>query len=123
MVARSQSVPSFQWQQDLAMSQSGDRVDAASSALEYQSSEGAETVFDLLYDEYLPFRLYTEFMLGASAPELAGRYSVSELWVMERIEALRLCMTKQVRLNLLANTGAIKKQSNPLPLRARTAHQ
>ena len=62
---------------------------------------GASSVFDLLYDEYLPFRLYTDYMLGASAADLARQFALSEQWVIERIEALRLCIGKQVRLNLL----------------------
>lgn len=60
-----------------------------------------ETVFDLLYDEYLPFRLYADFMLGASPKALADQFALSEDWVTERIKAMRWCLEKQVRLNLL----------------------
>ena len=59
------------------------------------------TVFDLLYEKYVPFRLYTDYMLGASCAMLAKQFGLSEHWVAERIEALRLCLEKQVRLNLL----------------------
>ncbi|HEY1213600.1 MAG TPA: hypothetical protein VGE93_08210 [Bryobacteraceae bacterium] len=59
------------------------------------------TVFDLLYDEYFPFRLYADYMLGRSAKELAVEFSLSENWIAERIEAVRLCVEKQVRLNLV----------------------
>jgi hypothetical protein len=63
------------------------------------------TVFDRLYDEYLPFRLYADHMLGASAAELAQQFALSEHWVAERIEAIRLCIGRQVRLNLLEQCG------------------
>jgi hypothetical protein len=62
----------------------------------------ARTVFDLLYDQHLPFRLYTDFMLGSSIAELAERFALSRERVCERVEAMRLCLEKQVRLNLLA---------------------
>ena len=60
-----------------------------------------ETVFDSLYERYLPFRLYAEFMLGAPVQQLAREFALSEHWVQERIEAVRWCLEKQVRLNLL----------------------
>lgn len=60
------------------------------------------TVFDLLYDEYFPFRLYADYMLGRSPKELAADFGLSENWITERIEAVRLCVEKQVRLNLVA---------------------
>lgn len=73
------------------------KAGAASGAVAASPS----SVFDLLYDEYLPFRLYTDYMLGSSAAELARKFALSEHWVAERIEAIRLCIGKQVRLNLL----------------------
>jgi hypothetical protein len=66
-----------------------------------QTCDSSDTIFDLLYDQYLPFRLYADHMLGASTPELARQFALSEHWVAERIEAVRLCMEKQVWLNLL----------------------
>jgi len=60
-----------------------------------------DTVFDLLYREYLPFRLYADYMLGSSQAELALHFGLPEQWVTERLEAVRLCFQKQVRLNLL----------------------
>lgn len=60
-----------------------------------------ETVFDSLYERYLPFRLYAEFMLGAPIQQLAREFALSEHWIQERIEAVRWCLEKQVRLNLL----------------------
>jgi hypothetical protein len=61
------------------------------------------TVFDLLYDEYFPFRLYADYMLGRSPRELAEDFGLSENWIAERIEAVRLCVEKQVRLNLVTS--------------------
>jgi len=60
----------------------------------------ASTVFDLLYDEYLPFRLYADYMLGISIVDLAKQFTLSEHWIAERIEAVRLCFGKQVRVKL-----------------------
>ena len=60
------------------------------------------TVFDLLYDEYFPFRLYADYMLGRSPSELAADFGLSETWIAERVEAVRLCVEKQVRLNLIS---------------------
>jgi Mor family transcriptional regulator len=57
-----------------------------------------------LYEQYLPFRLYAEFMLGSSVEDLAREFALSEHWVQERIEAVRWCVEKQVRLNLLGIT-------------------
>jgi hypothetical protein len=64
-----------------------------------------DTVFDLLYDEYLPFRLYADYMLGVPIAELAKQFRLSENWVAERIEAVRLCIGKQLRVNLLDPAG------------------
>lgn len=61
-----------------------------------------KTVFDLLYDQHLPFKLYTDFMLGSSINELADQSALPREWVRERVEAMRLCLEKQVRLNLLS---------------------
>lgn len=72
------------------------------------TSVSSGTVFDLLYNTYLPFRLYTDYMLGSSAAELARQFALPEHWVSERIEAVRLC-GKQVRLNLLDSAS----QPNP----------
>jgi Mor family transcriptional regulator len=66
------------------------------------TQEQSETVFDSLYERYLPFRLYAEFMLGSTTRDLAKEFRLSENWVDERIQAVRWCLEKQVRLNLLA---------------------
>ncbi|MBV9264789.1 MAG: hypothetical protein JO061_01335 [Acidobacteriaceae bacterium] len=62
----------------------------------------SSTVFDRLYNEYLPFRLYADYMLGKSPAMLAKQFGRPEHWISERIEAIRLCLGKQVRVNLLA---------------------
>lgn len=67
------------------------------------------TVFDLLYDEYFPFRLYADYMLGRTPTELAAEFGMSETWIAERVEAVRLCIEKQVRLNLVSQV----KDSKP----------
>lgn len=60
-----------------------------------------ETLANLLYDNYLPFRLYAEHKNGATSAQLAATFAVSVHWVEERIEAARLCIEKQVRLELV----------------------
>ena len=60
-----------------------------------------ETLANLLYDNYLPFRLYAEHKNGATPAQLAAAFAVSVHWVEERIEAARLCIEKQVRLELV----------------------
>ena len=71
------------------------------------------TVFDLLYNSHLPFRLYADYMLGSSPAELARQFALSEDWVLERIEAVRLC-GKQVRVNLF--DSAYRPDSTPQPI-------
>jgi hypothetical protein len=70
------------------------------------------TVFDRLYDEYLPFRLYADYMLGKTPAVLAKQFGLSEQWVSERIEAIRLCLGKQVRLNLLGVDPLVRQAAN-----------
>jgi hypothetical protein len=60
-----------------------------------------EALANLLYDNYLPFRLYAEHKNGATPAQLAAAFAVSVQWVEERIEAARLCIEKQVRLELV----------------------
>ena len=56
--------------------------------------------FRLLLDEYLPFRLYADHKNGISLDELAQRFSLPTHWIEERIEAARLCIEKQVRIEV-----------------------
>ena len=59
-----------------------------------------------LYDEYLPFRLYADHKSGSTAAAIAAEYGLPVLWVEERIEAARLCIEKQVRLEPVLLTQA-----------------
>jgi hypothetical protein len=54
--------------------------------------------YEILFDRYFPFRLYAEHARGKTTQELAAEYNVSAGWVEERIEAARLCIEKQVRI-------------------------
>jgi Mor family transcriptional regulator len=54
--------------------------------------------YEFLEDAYFPFRLYSEFSRGESIEALARKYSIAALWIQERIEAARLCIEKQVRI-------------------------
>jgi hypothetical protein len=59
-----------------------------------------DALLNYLYDEYLPFRLYADFKSGSSVDELAECFSLHPCWVKERIEAARLCIEKQIRLEV-----------------------
>lgn len=63
-----------------------------------------------LYDEYLPFRLYADYKQGATVEELSTSYSLPAYWIAERIEATRLCIEKQVRLEILLSQHAAVNQ-------------
>ena len=58
----------------------------------------ADDLWSLLYDEYLPFRLYSDYKQGVSVNQLAGSLGLPALWIQERIEAARLCIEKQERI-------------------------
>jgi hypothetical protein len=58
----------------------------------------ADDLWSLLYDEYLPFRLYSDHKQGVSVHQLAGSLCLPVSWVQERIEAARLCIEKQERI-------------------------
>lgn len=60
----------------------------------------ADAVLNALYEQHLPFRLYADHKQGLTLTELACLSGKSEYWVAERIEAMRLCLEKQVRLDL-----------------------
>jgi hypothetical protein len=60
----------------------------------------ADDLWSLLYDEYLPFRLYSDHKQGVSVSQLAGSLGLPTPWIEERIEAARLCIEKQERINL-----------------------
>ena len=58
----------------------------------------ADDLWSLLYDEYLPFRLYSDHKQGVSVNQLAGSLGLPAPWIQERIEAARLCIEKQERI-------------------------
>jgi hypothetical protein len=60
----------------------------------------ADDLWSLLYDEYLPFRLYSDHRQGVSIDQLAGSLGLPVPWIQERIEAARLCIEKQERIKL-----------------------
>lgn len=60
----------------------------------------ADDLWSLLYDEYLPFRLYSDHKQGASISQLAGSLCLPAPWIRERIEAVRLYIEKQERIKL-----------------------
>ena len=59
-----------------------------------------DVLLNNLFDEYLPFRLYADHKGGSTVNELAKEFSLPASWVAERIEAARLCIEMQVRLEL-----------------------
>ena len=60
----------------------------------------ADAVLKTLYEQHLPFRLYADHQYGLTIEELACLSNKPTHWVAERIEAMRLCLEKQVRLDL-----------------------
>ncbi len=58
----------------------------------------ADDLWSLLYDEYLPFRLYSDHKQGVPVDQLAGSLGLPAPWIQERIEAARLCIEKQARI-------------------------
>lgn len=60
----------------------------------------ADDLWGLLYDEYLPFRLYTEHKNGVSVQQLATVLGLKPAWIEERIEAARVCIEQDGRLSI-----------------------
>ena len=56
--------------------------------------------FALLAHSSLPFALYASHLEGATAQDLAKKYRLSPEWMEERIEAIRLTLTMQVRVDI-----------------------
>lgn len=54
----------------------------------------------LLANRSLPFSLYASFIDGTPVSDLAQKTGLPEEWVAERIEAVRLTITMQVRLRI-----------------------
>lgn len=44
--------------------------------------------------------IYRQYQDGASVEELSAALEISPRWIEERIEAVRLCLEKQVRVEL-----------------------
>lgn len=66
----------------------------------------ADDALNSLYENNLSFRLYADHKYGMSIDELAIASSRPRSWVEERIEALRLCIEMQVRLEFTLDTAA-----------------
>ena len=66
----------------------------------------ADAVLNALYEQHLPFRLYADHKHGLTVEELARLSNKPVYWVEERIEAMRLCLEKQVRLDLTSGFPA-----------------
>jgi hypothetical protein len=60
----------------------------------------ADAILNAPYEQHLPFRLYADHQYGLTVEELACLSNKPVLWVEERIEAMRLCLEKQIRLDL-----------------------
>lgn len=56
--------------------------------------------YELLYETYFPFRLYADFKRGATVQSLASEYLMPVPWIEERIEAARVCIEKQVAIEV-----------------------
>jgi hypothetical protein len=56
--------------------------------------------FALLTNYSLPFALYAAFLDGLSLEDLAQESALSKDWIAERVEAVRLTLTMQVRLSI-----------------------
>jgi hypothetical protein len=61
----------------------------------------AEELLDHLYEHNMPFRLYAEHQYGLTVEELACLSNKPISWIEEQIEAMRLCLEKQVRFEFL----------------------
>jgi hypothetical protein len=69
----------------------------------------AQSDLDLLFDEYLPFRLYADHKNGKSLNDLATEFLLPAPWIEERIQAARLCIEKQIRLECHSDRSGRKR--------------
>jgi hypothetical protein len=67
----------------------------------------ADAVLNALYEQHLPFRLYADHKHGMTVEELAYLSNKSVYWVQERIEAMRLCLEKQIRFDLTSDVTVL----------------
>ena len=72
----------------------------------YMAQAYIAQTYELFYDSYLPFRLYADFRHGLTPEELGHEYCMPVRWIEERVEAARLCLEKQVRIELVAEQKA-----------------
>ena len=75
----------------------------------------------------LGFIIYREHLDGASVEELSEALHVPQPWVEERIEAVRLCLEKQVRVECAPSTcgwrGAATGRGTVLNIRSANRHR
>jgi hypothetical protein len=69
----------------------------------------ADDVLNALYEQHLPFRLYADHRYGLTIEELVCLSNKPVPWIEEQIEAMRLCLEKQIRLELIAPADAVWK--------------
>ena len=74
----------------------------------------------------LGFLIYREYQNGASVEDLAAALHAPTPWIEERIEAVRLCLEKQVRIELHpvpSPRRASAGRSGPLSIRSRNTRR
>ena len=59
-----------------------------------------DSALNRLYDQSPAFQLYAEHAHGMSFSDLALLHATTEASVMERVDAIRLCLEKQVHLKV-----------------------
>lgn len=59
-----------------------------------------EEALRLLCAQSTILSLYADHIAGMSIAELAAESSQSEEWIRERIESARLCLSRQVRIDV-----------------------
>jgi hypothetical protein len=59
-----------------------------------------DKALNLLCTQSTMLSLYADYLAGVSVSELAAESSRSEEWVRERIESARLCLERQVRIEI-----------------------
>ncbi len=59
-----------------------------------------DNALNRLYNQSPAFQLYAEHANGMSFSDLALLHATTEASVMERVEAIRLCLEKQVHLRV-----------------------
>lgn len=65
----------------------------------------SDIALNRLYEQSVSFRLYADHAFGLSLLELSRLSGRSEQWVSERIESMRLCLQRQVRVEVGENAS------------------